>query len=284
MLSLMPPEPATLITWSGALHKSFRLLPTGHFSNDELRAFLEQGSGVPAAQVLAALPFDTSRSSRANADGPDPRRYRDAKQVFEACGLLWEADDETVHLSALGDAVRRFLPNANDSNVGLIARHAALGLSFAQLRNPTGAGRRYHPSMAVFPFRFIWQAMLALDGKIDSEELNRAIFRIRNADMLDKAIESIRRYRRTENAADLGDETITGGSRNDRLIPVVSLASFGWTLMNQKDNDGYYTIKDGCSRLLEVAVSLPAFHRDYGSVQEYVEAIASAACLPKDLR
>lgn len=280
----MPPEPATLSTWSGALHKSFRLLPTGNFTNDDLRAFLEHGSGRPAAQILAALPFDASRSDRTNANGPDPKRYRDAKQVFEACGLLWEADDETVRLTALGDAVRRFLPNANDRNVGLVARHAALGLSFAQLRNPTGAGKRYHASMTVFPFRFIWQAMLSLDGRINSEELNRAIFRIRNVDMLPPAIESIRRYRRTENVTDLGDETITGANKNDRLIPVISLASFGWTLMNQKDNTGYYTIKEGCSRLLEVAVSLPARHRDFNSVQDYVEAIASAACLPKDLR
>jgi len=229
------------------------------------------------------MPFDASRSSRAGAIRPDPKRYRDAKQVFEACGLLWEAE-ETVQLTALGDAVRRFLPNANESNVGLIARHAALGLSLAQLRNPTGAGKRYHASMTVFPFRFIWQAMLSLDGKIDSDELNRAIFRVHNADALPTAIDSIRRYRRTGTLADLGGETISGASKNDRLIPVISLASFGWTLMNQKDHAGYYTLKAGCSRLLEVAVSLPARHRDFGSVQDYVEAIASASCLPRDLR
>ncbi|MFO0829070.1 MAG: hypothetical protein U0572_13105 [Phycisphaerales bacterium] len=280
----MPAERDTLRTWSGALHKSFRLLPTTNFPNDELRAFLVGGSGTPAAEVLAALPFDTSRSNRDGAERPDPKRYRDAKQVFEASGLLWEAEDETIQLTALGDAVRRFLPLANERNVGLIARHAAMGLSFAQLRNPTGAGRRYHPSMTVFPFRFIWQAMLSLDGKINSDELNRAIFRVHNAAALPAAIDSIRRYRRTEDLTALGDETISGDAKNDRLIPVISLASFGWTLMNQKNKAGYYTIKDGCSRLLEVAVSLPARHREFRSVRDYVDAIASSACLPRDLR
>lgn len=279
----MPPEPATLKTWSGALHKSFRLLSSGADTNQELVAFLQGGSGVAATDVLAALPFHARRSRRAGATGPNPRRYRDAKQVFEACGLLWESDDNRIQLTELGNSLRRFLPNANEQNVGLIARHAALGLSIAQLRNPTGAGQRYEASVEVFPFRFIWKAMLSLEGRIDSDELNRALYRVQNANDLTDAIEAIRRYRRTGVIDDLGHETITEERKYDRLIPMVAMASFGWTLINQKVA-GYYTIRNGCERLLEVAVSLPTRHHDYANVREYVEAIARAACLPKDIR
>ena len=138
--------------------------------------------------------------------------------------------------------------------------------------------------MKVFPFRFIWTAMLRLGGRINSDELNRAIFSTRDADMLSDAIERIKSYRISGNVDDLGAETVTGRAKNDRLIPIVCLASFGWTLINQKDTSGYYVIRSRCDRILEAACSVPVIHRNYSSVEEYVSRMARAACLPKDVR
>lgn len=273
-----------LTTWTGSLHKSFRILPTGGFSNDDLLAFLKCEEGASWQVAFNNLPFDSSRSQRPAASDPDAKRYRDPRQVFENCGLLWEDDARRIRFTELGRTLRRFMPHATERNVALIAQHGSLALNICQLRNPTGAGQRFHASMAVFPFRFIWLAMLKLDNRINSDELNRAIFATRNSDMLPEAIERIRSYRRTSNVSDLGTETVSGRGKNDRIIPIVSIASFGWTLLNQKDTDGYYTIKPDCVQFLCSAVNVPVIHRDYTSVEEYVTRISQAAALPKDVR
>ena len=295
------PKPL-LTSWSGSLHKSFRVLPTGSFTNDDLLAFLNSEEGDPWQSVHEKLPYARERAASgagAAADGgdddeedeeaptpllPDTKRYRDLRQVLENCGLMWEDGDGRIHFTELGRSLKRFMPIASERNITLFSQHAALALNVCQLRNPTGAGRRYHADMTVFPFRFIWRAMLRLGGRINSDELNRAIFATRNPDMLTEAIERIRSYRVSHNLDDLGAETVSGRSKNDRLIPIVCLASFGWTLINQKDSQGYYTIRPHCTRILEAAASVPVVHREYPSVEAYVTRISRAACLPKDVR
>lgn len=284
------------LKWSGSLHKSFRLLSTAQFDNHDLLAFLGAKDGSHWTDIHGRLPYDSSRSAQYEQEGeakgetgsvstaPDPKRYRDLKQVLETSGILWQDNDGRVWFTDFGDTVKRFIPHANEKNVSLLAQHAAFALSVCQLRNPTGSGQKYHEDMSVFPFRFIWEAMLALDYKISSEELNRGVFNTRNHEMLVEVVTAIRRSRRTGNAEDIGDEAITGRSKNDRIIPIISLAAFGWTLLLQKDNHGFYTVRPECIRLLEAAVSLPSRHRDFDSVQAYVETISNAACLPKDCR
>lgn len=276
--------PNTLTTWSGALHKSFRVLPTEQFGNEDLLAFLQSEDGTHKDDVLAKMPYDAARSSGSTTGGPNPKRYRDMKQVIETIGLMWQDNDGCIHFSKFGLALKRFMTVANEKNVKLIARHAALALAVCQLRNPTGAGERYDPSMEVFPFRFIWRAMLRLDYRLSSEELNRAIYQVRNAEMLEEAIERIARCRNGGAVADLGTEVLPGTKKNDRIISMVALASFGWTLIDQKDAEGFYTVKPECIRLLEAAVSLPARHRAFTSVEDYVTAISNSACLPEDYR
>jgi len=274
-----------LTNWSGGLHKSFRLLSSTKQSNADLLAFLNSPPGTHRSEVLARLPYEQSRSgSRTPRKGPDDKRYRDLKQVLETCGLIWEDDAGCIQFTEFGTALRNFMPHATRRNIVLVAQYAAFGLTACQLRNPTGAGRRYASSMEVFPFRFLWDAMLKLDNRIDSDELNRAIFRTTNAESLAEAITKIRSYRKNGNITDLGEEVLTDPKKNDRLIPMVSIAAFGWALINRKDESGYYKVKDECVRLLEAAVSLPVKHRQYDSVQSYVTAISNAACLPKDYR
>lgn len=141
--------------------------------------------------------------------------------------------------------------------------------------------------MHVFPFTFIWRAMLALDDRISSAELNRVLFRVTDPRDLDSAIARIRQSREDglgEQA--LGPETITGESKNDRVIPWMALASFGWLLIADKREAGgeWYTIRPTARELLREAAQIKRKHREFTSVEEYVNHISDAACLPSDVR
>jgi hypothetical protein len=140
--------------------------------------------------------------------------------------------------------------------------------------------------MEVFPIAFIWRAMLALSNRISSDELNRVILRTKNVGDLTEGIEKIRRVRASENVEDLGEELISGTAKNDRIIPWMAMASFGWTCIADKDSDaeGFYTLKPRSVEFLRQAVSIRRRHRDFNSVPEYVEFISRCASLPPNLR
>lgn len=269
-----------LTTWSGSLHLSYRLFPE---TTPHLVAFLEAADGESWESVFRRMPFDRPRSGGGAAD---PRRYRDAKQLYETAGLVYQREGR-VWLTDLGKAVKRFRPYLSESNRIILARHAALGLSACQLRNPTDAGQKYDPSVEVFPNRFIWAAVLELGLCISSDELNRAIFKIKNEEQLREAIDRIRKFRQTGELDALGPETITEKAKNDRIIPVVSVASFGWTLLMDKGESpiaGHYCVRPGYERLLEAAVAVSYPHKDFPDVETYMRQISEAACLPQDLR
>lgn len=273
-------------TWTGSLHQTFRLL--GNRSST-LVPFLES-DGLTKDEVLARLPYDIARAQARGAsgtDGPNPKRYRDPRQVYQTAGLLYERDDGRLKITELGQATLRWAEIINPSNSVILARHAAYALSACQLRNPTGSGRKYADDMAVFPFQFIWKAMLRLDGKISSDELNRALFKVRNEDELGAAIARITAARQSGHIEDLGVEVITGGNKNDRIIPWISLASFGWTIFPDKrggEDGSYYKLAERTLATVREAAQLKHKHRDFSSVEEYIEFVSRSACLPKDLR
>jgi hypothetical protein len=286
--------------WGGSLHQTFRLSPevdssenSRHLSGN-LRPFLE-ADGLTPDELLARLPYDKQRSRDRNRETPDPKRYRDAKQVYQTVGLIYE-DKGKVCVTDLGCAVRRWLLIITSKNQIILARHAAYALAACQLRNPTGAGQKYAPTVEVFPFAYIWRAMLALDNRLSSEELNRSIFKVTNEIELHTAIEAIRRTRpeahgkkkeTVTQSNSLGPETITEAAKNDRIIPWLSLASFGWTLFPDKrgGKDGrYYELDATTLPIIKDAARFQHRHRNFASTKEYVEHISACAALPKDLR
>jgi hypothetical protein len=269
------------LTWSGALHQTFRLLPRDRQSPN-LRPFLESDSLTPD-ELLSKLPYDRNRAKGGGGSAPDPKRYRDGKQVYQTAGLLFE-DDGRLQTTDLGKATLRWLDIIDDRNRVVLARHAAYALAACQLRNPTGAGRKYDASVCAFPFSFLWRAMIALDGRITSDELNRALFRVIDEDGLHRCIALIKSSRASNDIESLGSETITGERKNDRIIPWVSLASFGWTLFSDKGEAGCYQLDQRLAPLLKEAAAIRHRHRDFESVREYVTHVARCAALPKDLR
>jgi hypothetical protein len=267
--------------WPGSLHQTFRLLPA---ASDHLVVFLQSDGRTPD-EVLAELPYDAARS-RSKSRVPSSKRYRDPKQVYQTVGLLYEGSDGLIHVTPFGHATLRFLSVLNDANAVVLGAYAAYALAGCQLRNPTGAGKKYHPSMEVFPFAFIWRAMLELDLKISSEELNREIFYTRNEDDLVEAINRIARARQQGNSGLMRTPVLTGHAVNDRIISWIALAGLGYTLLLDKRQDEsrtYYRVRDDAVPVLERASSMRLPHRDFASTEEYVEYISDLAGLPPTL-
>lgn len=269
------------LTWSGSLHQTFRLLARDKQSPN-LRPFL-QADGLTPDQLLQRLPYDRARAQDSTRTGPDPKRYRDGRQVYQTVGLVYE-DSGIVRVTELGRATLRWLDMLTEGNRVILARHAAYALAACQLRNPTGAGQKYAATVTVFPFAFIWRAMLALDGCISSDELNRSLFKVQNDAQLAASIESIRQARQQNDLTLLGDETITGHAKNDRIIPWVSLASFGWTLFPDKGNETHYKLDPKIRDVVRQASRIRHPHKEFPSVKAYIEHISRSAALPKDLR
>lgn len=269
------------VVWGGSLHQTFRLLPD---ASEHLRVFLE-ADGMTPDDVLDRLPYEAARAATPGTR-PDPKRYRDGKQVYQTVGLLYQDDDGRVHVTDLGVTVLRWLSLLNDKNAVILARHAAYALAACQLQNPTGQGQGYAPEVVVHPFAFIWRAMLRLDGRISTDELNRAIFRVKNEDDLEAAIETIESSRMAGNPSVMGAETITGVGRNDRVISWMALASFGWTLITDKrtTGDSYYRIPPATARLVADAAQIRHTHRVFSTTREYVEYVSGSASLPRDVR
>lgn len=273
--------------WTGSLHQTFRLLPTAEMSGN-LRPFLSS-DGLSSDAVLDKLPYDVARARARGATGtkPNPKRYRDGKQVYETIGLLYQGDDGLVHVTDLGRATLRWLDIINGKNSVILARHAVYALAACQLRNPTGAGNRFDHSVEVFPFQFIWRAMLSLDGRINSDELNRGIFKVKNEEDLEATIRAIRASREAEDVTRLGDEVVTGKAKNDRIIPWMSLASFGWTIFPDKrggEDWSYYELVHKTMHIVKEASRIRRKHREFGTTEEYVQHVSRCAALPGDVR
>ena len=212
--------PGTERQWSGSLHLTLRLLPE---FNSRLKIFLE-ADGATRAEVLARLPYESQRAQSGGSGTPDPRRYRDCRQVFQTAGLLYEDDTTHVRVTELGRATYRWAGKLSEKNAPVLGRHAAYALAACQLRNPIPVRRSYATDVNVFPFAFIWRAMLELDDKIDSDELNRTIFRVTDRESLDEAIDTIRDNRDgATNPETLDSETITGKVKDDRIISWILL-------------------------------------------------------------
>jgi len=270
------------LEWGGSLHQTFRLLPT---ASPNLPAFLGSDGCTPD-EVLQRLPYDAARSRGGTSTTPDRKRYRDGRHVYQTVGLLYE-DGERLRVTELGKATARWVGNLTPVNSVVLGRHAAYGLSACQLRNPTVAGRKYNGAVEVFPFAYIWRAMIALDSRISSAELNRVVFRVTNESDLNDAIAKIRDWRESGESEDsLGPETITEKAKNDRIIAWMALASFGWLLIADKREtaQAWYRIRGRAVELLREASQIKRVHRDFTSVPEYINHISNAACLPKDVR
>lgn len=290
------------ITWSGGMTGNFRALPevtanqpNGNITDQAIRVFLSS-DGRTEQQVLQNFPYDAERAQRQNgaAMAPDPKRYRDVRQLVRAVGLAYDEDmgnTKVVRVTPLGEAFMRWdRDGLNQENVRVIARYAARAMSAAQLRNPTKEGRQYAHEVNVFPFTFIWRAMLALEGRITREELNRGLYNTKDEDELQAVIERIRLARVTGDVDSIGPRAIERGQDGNltarRVRGWMAWASFGWTLIDDEahPDQGFTITKPWAREVLEQVAAARRKHRHFKSVPEYLEHLSAYAGLPADLR
>jgi hypothetical protein len=274
------------LPWSCSFRSTFRLYPDDTGGRDALDVFLG-GDGKTQNQILSELPYHKARSADPGAI-PDPKRYRDGRQLLRTVGLLYdEPVDGTrqLRVTALGRAVARWRSVINERNAPVLGRHAAQALAACQLRNPTPDGSDYNSTTVVFPFSFIWRAMLALDDTISSDELNRALLKVENEEELADAVIRIRKSRASNDPSVLGQEVVTEKAKNDRILIWIAWASFGWTLIQEKQaKGGVYAIAPNARRVVADASAIRHKHRDFESEKDYVEYVSLCAGLPEDLR
>lgn len=276
------------MVWSCSFHSSFSLVPSGKLTDRAVDLMLD-ADGWTEKELLDVWPYDEARGRRGGK--PDPKRVRDARQLLRTIGLVWTDADgpqNVLRVTDFGKATRRWRPQITRGNARIIARHAALALSVCQLRNPLPEARGYEEDVVVFPFQFIWKAMLQLEGRITSDELNRGIYKTRNAADLDQAIVAIRAARAANDVTILGPEVATQDDKNDRVLVWMCWASFGWSLIQDKRRSTdrkSYTIADPWAwRVLSIASGIGHRHRDFDTERAYVEYISRSAGIPKDLR
>ena len=273
--------------WECSIRQSFCLLPK---KRSEWGWLMLGSDGAEVSDIMAKWPYNEERSRGSEKkDGPDEKRYRDARLVLILTGLLYEQqidEKRIVRLTNFGRAVRRWGERdlVDENSLPIVAPYIVRGLAACQLRNPTENGAKFGKDYNVFPFLFMLRAMLELDGRISSDELNRAIFWTKNERDLEQSIEKIQRYRHGDKDA-LGAPVATGEATNDRIIPWVAMASLGWLLVKDKRESGsdYYELKAGAFDAVRSAVSESQAHIDFGdSIENYVRYISESSGLPGD--
>lgn len=272
------------MVWSTSFHSTLRLIKQPDADQDSIDVLLSS-HGQTREEILQKLPYDRNRSKNPGTM-PDPKRLRDGRQALRTIGLVYEDVGERIFVTELGRAVARWRPVLSAANAPVLGRFAVHALAACQLRNPTREGRRYPEEVRVFPFAFIWRAMLMLDDSITSPELNRAIFHVRDEDDLVVAVNNIKRYRATGDLGVLGEEVAIGDRKNDRILIWMAWASFGWTLILDKreSGGGSYTIAPRARRLIADAAMIRHKHRSFELEQDYIQYISQCAGLPEDLR
>lgn len=266
--------------WKTSLRQTFRLLPRKNQSAN-LRIFLES-DGLVEQDVLAKLPYDAARAGQRGTGTVDPKRYRDARQVYRSVGLLYERGSGTIVVTPLGAATLWWMDKLSRANVPVLARYAANSLAAWQLRNPLPESSGYPADVRVFPYAFIWRVMLAAEGRVNSMELKCEVLRLKKEDDIPAAVSRILDYRRTGDPSAM--QAPIDVDKDDRLIPWMSLASFGWSLIREKDETGYYQIDPPSLRTLERAADVRHKHREFTTDEAYLRHIESAAALPEDMR
>jgi DNA (cytosine-5)-methyltransferase 1 len=256
-----------------------------------LKQFLES-DGKAATEMIKLLSGKDAKGSPAIQKTTNAARYHELVRMYRAVGLLYEKKDSEgvrrLKVTPLGHFVRRWLDTLNKANRDLFARYVASALAVCQLRNPAD-NHDYDDSMRVFPFTFIWRAMLALDGRINSAELAGAIFKVRNEDDLDDAVEKIAEARRKNNVSILGKPVKADGGT---IATWMAMASFGWIFMtdrNDSEKSGYWEVREQMVEVLDAALGVTHKHREFESsdghaVDKYMKQISRAAALPEDRR
>jgi len=201
-------------------------------------------------------------------------RLRTYRKLYERLGLIYRKSNR-IRLAALGLSVRELTTLSSTEITSALSntkKQAIVTLAKYQLRNPAESDhRRLGESCDVLPFLCIWKAMLSLDNKLHTEELNRVMLRVMTMSQVDSAISKIRSVRQILASYKELDEAILeeylGASvctdqPYARMASIFSLAGWGGLVIRQQaGSDGFrYLVDDSIEIISSIVKNPPPYY------------------------
>ena len=226
------------------------------------------------------------------------QRLRTYRKMYEQLGLLYPKNNK-IALSRLGFQFKNLkstIIEKRDELFDNLARSAIDILSRYQLKNPVDDPHNALPDdFDVFPFVAIWMAMIGLDGKLHSQEMNRVLLRVKKMAYIPEAIQKIAAARSdlgnyssasvTDLEHHLGAEVVTN-QPTARMAAWFSNAGWGGlTIERNVDSDGFRALTpQGRKYLPTVLASPPPFYTASDADDWFAHYIGSQAATPASVR
>ena len=206
-----------------------------------------------------------NESSGLTTSGSRLRTYR---KMYEKFGLIYR-DNDILRLSRLGKQMKSLTGNLEKKKEEVLnqLRTTAIDiLSRYQLKNPQEK-EKLPDDCDVLPCIVIWKTMIALDGKLHPEEINRVLLRVMRMADLDEAIWIIREARTKYGnysglSADALDNILGLPVHADqvpaRIAPWFSFAGWGGLIIEQNvDSEGFRNLTPEAVPLVEKILNNP---------------------------
>ena len=199
-----------------------------------------------------------------------PSRFRSYRKMYERLGIICKNGDKLVS-TWLGEKVEKLeqgLLRAQQAYLDQMRNEIIAILSRYQFKNPSDRDSVSFPDdFDIQPCLCFWKMMLALDNKINYQEVNRVVLRIMHMADIDAAIEKIKTARAdlvTNPAASLDDILgipVISDQPTARIAGLFSQIGWGDLLITGVQDDGFrYLNSDAIPALRKVFENPPHFY------------------------
>jgi hypothetical protein len=215
---------------------------------------------------------DFDEMSRQATGAKTPQRWRSYRKMYERLGLIYKSDNNLKH-SKLAGSLAQLLPdleNKLDNALKEIALRACGILIRYRFKNPVENSPDFSAlpdDCDMRPYLAIWTCMLALDGKLHYEELNRVLMHKIYLSQLDDTIDRINHARLNINYASCSSsdlETFLGEAANPdpqtaaRMAAWFSLAGWGGLLIDRNnDSNGFRNLTKIGKDAINITLKMP---------------------------
>ena len=196
-----------------------------------------------------------------------PSRFRSYRKMYERLGIICKNGDKLVS-TWLGEKVAKLeqgLLGAQQAYLDQMRNEIIAILSRYQFKNPSDRDSVNFPDdFDIQPCLCFWKMMLALDNRINYQEVNRVVLRIMHMADIDAAIEKIKAARAALVANPSASlDTILGipvvsDQPTARIAGLFSQVGWGDLLITGVQGDGFrYLISDAIPAIKKVVENPP---------------------------
>ena len=200
-----------------------------------------------------------------------PSRFRSYRKMYERLGIICKNGDKLAS-TWLGEKIAKLeqgLSGAQQVYLDQMRSEIIAILSRYQFKNPSDRDSVSFPDdFDIQPCVCIWKIMLALDNKINYQEVNRVVLRIMHMADIDAAIEKINSARTeliTNPNASLDDILglpVVTDQPSARIAGLFSQIGWGDLLITGVQEDGFrYLISDAIPLIKKIIENPPSFYK-----------------------